>query len=51
MRALHRLGRSWHRFNQKHGRQMLLVLLLIVVMGVVGFLMYMLTSLKFRARW
>ncbi len=51
MRLLRRLGRRWHRFNQKHGRQVLLGLLLVVVVAGVGFLMYMLTSLKFRARW
>jgi hypothetical protein len=51
MRAQWGLGNRWRRFNRKHGTALFIVGLVGLVVILVGFLMYMLTSPNWRPRW
>ena len=43
-------GRKWRRFSHKYGVFVFVTFLVLVVVAVVGFVMYMLTSMNWRMR-
>jgi hypothetical protein len=44
-------GRKWRRFVHKYGVYVFVAVIALVVMAVVGFLTYMLTSINWRTRY
>jgi hypothetical protein len=44
-------GRKWRRFTRKYGASIFLGLAIIGALALVGGLMYLLTSMKFRLRY
>jgi hypothetical protein len=46
-----RRGRKWRRFNRKYGMPALLVFVIVSIAGLVGLLMFGLTSMSCRVHY
>jgi hypothetical protein len=51
MRSHSGIGRKWRRLNRKFGAPMLVGFLVLIVVAVVGFITYVLSSMSWRPRW
>jgi hypothetical protein len=45
------IGNKWRRFNRKFGSGIFFGFIVLVIAALVGFLMFMLSSPTWRARW
>jgi hypothetical protein len=47
----HSAKSKWRRFNRKYGMSLFVGFLVVLIIAIVAFLMYALSSTKWRERW